>query len=144
MSSEILISSFSSIFVIVLIVLIIIFVYLPTESTTLSTNLTYGTYGTYGYYYDLDNKQQYINKLPSTFSAKSINALYPGCSPQKYKNNPPPNPKINCTNEKRFVMNGKSHYINESINSSEINNIRAANIVKNDDNTIFTITLSES
>ena len=64
-----------------------VYFYMNTESATTIT---------YGNYLDINNKTQHINTLPTTFTANTINAVFPGCKP-KPGFNPVDKAPIICT-----------------------------------------------
>lgn len=63
--------------------------------------------GTYGTYVDKSNKTQPINSLPIEFTAKSINAVFPGCIP-KANYRPANKAPINCS-KGMFTISGQQN-----------------------------------
>lgn len=91
----------------ILIILICIISISISISISIIVYLIKPNYGIYGTYIDTNNKTQFINSLPVSFTAKSIKAVYPGCIP-KPNFNPIDKAPIIC-NKGMFDISGKEN-----------------------------------
>lgn len=114
-------------------VVILVYIYI-----TYGTYDTYDTYGTYGTYIDTNNKTQSINSLPASFTAKSINADYPGCIP-KPNFNPVDKAPIICS-KGMFNISGQ---VNDSDGFTTISAIAGKFTAQSPEST-FTVKLTDA